>query len=105
MLLQLDSSEHIILLNLHHIVSDGWSIGVLIRELGAIYTAMSSNKPSPLPELPIQYADFAHWQREWLQGVGGTHESPLQAQLAYWKQQLGNIPPLKLPPHPPRPAP
>src|SRR4028119_2465851 len=104
MLLQLDSSEHIILLNLHHIVSDGWSIGVLIRELGAIYTAMSSNKPSPLPELPIQYADFAHWQREWLQGVGGTHESPLQAQLAYWKQQLDNIPLLNLPPGRPRPA-
>ena len=104
MLLQLDSSEHIILLNLHHIVSDGWSIGVLIRELGAIYTAMSSNKPSPLPELPIQYADFAHWQREWLQGVGGTHESPLQAQLAYWKQQLDNISLLNLPTDRPRPA-
>src|SRR4028118_1490901 len=97
MLLQLDSSEHVLLLNLHHIVSDGWSIGVLIRELGTLYTAYTNNQPSPLPELPIQYADFAHWQREWLQGVGATHESPLQVQLAYWKQQLDNIPRLNLP--------
>jgi len=97
MLLQLDSSEHVLLLNLHHIVSDGWSIGVLIRELGTLYTAFTNNQPSPLPELPIQYADFAHWQREWLQGVGATHESPLQVQLAYWKQQLDNIPRLNLP--------
>ncbi|MBD0346607.1 MAG: non-ribosomal peptide synthetase, partial [Coleofasciculus sp. Co-bin14] len=66
-LLQLDSSEHILLLNLHHIVCDGWSIGVLIRELGTLYTAFANNQPSPLPELPIQYADFTHWQREWLQ--------------------------------------
>ncbi|MEW5857820.1 MAG: condensation domain-containing protein, partial [Cyanobacteriota bacterium] len=86
MLLQLDSSEHVLLLNLHHIVCDGWSIGVLIRELGTLYTAFAHNQPSPLLELPIQYADFAHWQREWLQGEDEHEASPLQAQLAYWKQ-------------------
>ena len=104
MLLQLDSSEHILLLNLHHIICDGWSIGVLIRELGTLYTAFANNQRSPLPDLPIQYADFAHWQREWLQGVGATHESPLQVQLAYWKQQLDNLPVLNLPTDRPRPA-
>ena len=98
MLLQLDSSEHVLLLNLHHIVSDGWSIGVLIRELGTLYTAFANNQPSPLPELPIQYADFADWQREWLQG------EVLETQLAYWKQQLDNLPLLNLPTNRPRPA-
>ncbi|HEY9613103.1 non-ribosomal peptide synthetase, partial [Allocoleopsis sp.] len=104
MLLQLDSSAHILLLNLHHIICDGWSIGVLLRELGALYTAFANNQPSPLPELPIQYADFAHWQREWLQEVGATHESPLHMQLAYWKQQLDNLPVLNLSTAHPRPA-
>src|SRR4028118_1036117 len=98
MLLQLDSSEHVLLLNLHHIVSDGWSIGVLIRELGTLYTTFASNQPSPLPELPIQYADFADWQREWLQG------EVLETQLAYWKQQLDTLPLLNLPTDRPRPA-
>ncbi len=97
-LLQLDSSEHILLLNLHHIVCDGWSIGVLIRELGALYTAFTSNQPSPLPELPLQYADFADWQREWLQG------EVLETQRGYWKQQLDNLPLLNLPTDRPRPA-
>ncbi len=98
MLLQLDSSEHILLLNIHHIICDGWSIGVLIRELGSLYTAFSNNQPSPLPELPIQYADFADWQREWLQG------EVLETQLAYWKQQLDNLPLLNLPTNGTRPA-
>jgi amino acid adenylation domain-containing protein len=98
MLLQLDSSEHVLLLNLHHIVSDGWSIGVLIRELGTLYPAFANNTRSPLPELPIQYADFADWQQEWLQG------EVLETQLAYWKQQLDNIPSLNLPTDKPRPA-
>ncbi|MEW5858866.1 MAG: amino acid adenylation domain-containing protein, partial [Cyanobacteriota bacterium] len=97
MLLQLDSSEHVLLLNLHHIICDGWSIGVLIRELGTLY-ASANNTRSPLPELPIQYADFADWQREWLQG------EVLETQLAYWKQQLDNIPSLNLPTDKPRPA-
>jgi len=81
-LLHLGEAEHVLLLTMHHIVSDGWSIGVLIRELAALYEAFSSGKPSPLPQLPIQYADFAHWQRQWLQG------EVLAAQLSYWQQQL-----------------
>ena len=97
-LLQLDKSEYILLLNLHHIVADDWSIGVLIRELGVLYTAMSSNQPSPLPALPLQYADFAHWQREWLQGEA------LETQLAYWRQQLDDISVLNLPTDRPKPA-
>lgn len=91
MLLKLDETEHILLLNLHHIVSDDWSMGVLIRELKAIYTAFAVQQPSPLPELPLQYADFAHWQREWLQG------EVLETQLSYWRQQLDGIPVLNLP--------
>lgn len=96
-LLRLEEADHILLLNLHHIIADGWSMGVLIRELGAIYTAFSDRLPSPLPELPIQYADFAHWQREWLQG------EVLAAQLTYWKQQLEGISVLNLPTDKPRP--
>jgi non-ribosomal peptide synthetase component F len=97
-LLQLNETEHILLLTMHHIVSDGWSMGVFIRELAALYCAFSNEKPSPLPELPIQYADFAHWQRQWLQG------EVLEEQLSYWKQQLNNAPPvLELPTDRPRP--
>ncbi|QLE49536.1 amino acid adenylation domain-containing protein [Nostoc sp. C057] len=76
--------DHIVLFTIHHIVSDGWSMGIFIRELALLYEAFSCNKPSLLPELPIQYADFAVWQRQWLQG------EVLETQLAYWKQQLGN---------------
>ncbi|HEY9875967.1 MAG TPA: amino acid adenylation domain-containing protein [Candidatus Obscuribacterales bacterium] len=97
-LLRLDETEHILLVNLHHIVSDGWSIGVLTREIGALYTAFANEKPSSLPNLPIQYADFAYWQREWLQG------EILEAQLAYWRQQLDGIDLLNLPTDRPRPA-
>ncbi|MEG4634877.1 condensation domain-containing protein, partial [Microcoleus sp. AR_TQ3_B6] len=98
-LLQLREAEYILLLTMHHIVSDGWSMGVLIRELAALYEAFSTGSPSPLPELPIQYADFAHWQRQWLQG------EVLAAQLSYWQQQLTGAPALlKLPTDRPRPA-
>ena len=97
-LLQLDDAEYLLMLNMHHIVSDGWSIGVLIQELGALYTAFASEKPSPLPPLSIQYADFAKWQREWLQG------EVLETQLAYWRQQLNGISMLNLPADRPRPA-
>jgi len=97
-LLRLDETEHILLVNLHHIVSDGWSIGVLTREIGALYTAFANEKPSSLPNLPIQYADFAYWQREWLQG------EVLEAQLAYWRQQLDGVDLLNLPTDRPRPA-
>jgi amino acid adenylation domain-containing protein len=97
-LLRLDQAEYLLMLNLHHIVSDGWSIGVLIQELGTLYTAFTSEKLSPLPELIIQYADFAHWQREWLQG------EVLASQLAYWRQQLDGISQLNLPTDRQRPA-
>ncbi|MBD1900675.1 non-ribosomal peptide synthetase [Trichocoleus sp. DQ-A3] len=103
-LLRLDESEYVLLLVLHHIVSDGWSMGVLIRELAALYTTFASCKDdqfsvsTPLPELPIQYADFAHWQREWLQG------EVLETQLAYWRRQLEGISILNLPTDRPRPA-
>jgi amino acid adenylation domain-containing protein len=86
--LQLAEDEQVGLLTMHHIVSDGWSAGILIREMAALYQAYCSESPAPLPELPIQYADFAYWQREWLQGP------VLQRQLDYWKKQLDGIPPL-----------
>jgi amino acid adenylation domain-containing protein len=99
----LSDTEHILLMNMHHIICDDWSIGVLIRELGTLYAAFRNAKLDaeldaiycvstlPLPELPLQYADFAHWQREWLQG------EVLQNQLAYWRQQLNSISMLHLP--------
>jgi amino acid adenylation domain-containing protein len=87
-LLKLSTSEHIVLFTTHHIVSDGWSTGILIQELATLYQAFLADRPSPLPELSIQYADFAVWQREWLQG------KQLNTQLNYWKQQLDNNPPL-----------
>jgi amino acid adenylation domain-containing protein len=87
-LLHLHEQEHVLLIVMHHIVADGWSLGVLVRELTSVYAAFSQNRCSPLPELPIQYADFATWQRQYLQG------EVLATQLAYWKQQLKGIPPL-----------
>ncbi len=91
-LLRLNEDKHMLILSIHHIISDGWSIGILIRELAVLYEALSSGKPSPLPNLPIQYADFAYWQRQCLQGEA------LNAQLDYWKQQLsGSLPVLQLP--------
>ncbi|GAB1539220.1 hypothetical protein NUACC21_18860 [Scytonema sp. NUACC21] len=109
MVLELSETEHILLLNMHHIICDDWSIGVLIRELGTLYAAFANKDitdkiSTPLPELPLQYADFAHWQREWLQGVGVNGCSPLQTQLAYWRQQLKDVPMLHLPTDKPRPA-
>jgi amino acid adenylation domain-containing protein len=91
--------EHVGLLNMHHIVSDGWSTSILTRELGALYAAFRSGQPSPLPELALQYADFAAWQREWLRG------EVLESHLTYWRQQLADAPPLlRLPSDRPRPA-
>src|SRR5262249_30100091 len=86
--------EHIVLFTLHHIVSDGWSMGVLVREVVALYGALvagRAGRPQPLPELPVQYADYAVWQRGWLQG------EPLARQLAYWRQALGALPVLEPP--------
>ena len=98
-LLRLADEEFVVLLTMHHIISDGWSLGVLTKELGALYAALVTDEPSPLPALPIQYADFSQWQREWLQGIA------LESQLAYWKTQLGQNPPmLDLPTDRPRPA-
>jgi amino acid adenylation domain-containing protein len=96
-LLRLEDAEHLLLLTLHHIIADGWSIGVLLRELGTLYAAFAAGEPSPLPELPIQYADFAQWQRQWFQGAA------LQPQLDYWQQQLADLPALELPLDRPRP--
>ncbi len=99
-LLQLGGIEHVLLLTMHHIVSDGWSTGILMREFVAFYEAFAAGQFSPvLPELPIQYADFAHWQRQWLQG------EVLEAELNYWKRHLKNSPQLlKFPTDWPRPA-
>ncbi|HEU4507241.1 MAG TPA: amino acid adenylation domain-containing protein [Pyrinomonadaceae bacterium] len=97
-LLKLNDAEHVLLMTMHHIVSDGWSIGVLITEMKTLYAAFSAGRQSPLPELPVQYADFAQAQREWLSG------EVLDEQLAYWKQQLAGIPTvLELPTDHPRP--
>jgi amino acid adenylation domain-containing protein/non-ribosomal peptide synthase protein (TIGR01720 family) len=96
-LLQLSRNSHVLLLTMHHIISDGWSIGIFINELSQLYEAFSQGRPSPLPALSIQYVDFANWQRQWLNG------DMLTSQLAYWKQQLGgNRPRLPLPTDYPR---
>ena len=98
-LLQLGEEEHVFILNFHHIVCDGWSMGVFTAELRLLYEAFSKNESSPLPALPIQYADFAIWERERLQGEF------LQTRLGYWKKQLGGrLPVLELPTDKPRPA-
>ncbi|HEX7317733.1 MAG TPA: amino acid adenylation domain-containing protein [Pyrinomonadaceae bacterium] len=98
-LLRLGEREHILLLCIHHIISDGWSSRVLIGELVTLYDSFASGRPSPLPELSIQYADFARWQREWLQG------DVLQTQIEYWRGQLAGAPAvLELPTDRPRPA-
>jgi len=97
--LRLGDEEHVGLLTMHHIVSDGWSTGILVREVATLYVAFCAGGSSPLPVLPIQYADFAHWQRQWLQG------EVLETQIAYWKKQLANAPALiDLPTDHPRPA-
>ncbi|HEX2092214.1 MAG TPA: condensation domain-containing protein, partial [Longimicrobiaceae bacterium] len=97
-LLRLSGEEHLLLLSMHHIVSDGWSLGVLFRELAALYAAYRDGRESPLPELPVQYADHAAWQRRHLQGAA------LQRQLAYWRERLADAPALlELPTDHPRP--
>jgi amino acid adenylation domain-containing protein len=98
-LLKLTQQEHVLLLTMHHIVVDGWSLGVMNRELGALYTAYCQGQRSPLPDLPVQYADYAIWQRQWLQG------EVLQEHLQYWKERLRGAPPqLQLSTDRPRPA-
>jgi amino acid adenylation domain-containing protein len=99
LLLRWDEREHLAVLTVHHIVSDGWSMGVLVREVAALYPAFVAGGASPLPELPLQYADFSVWQREWL--AGGA----LDVQLAFWRERLAGAPAvLELPTDRPRPA-
>ena len=98
-LLRLTSREHVLLFTLHHIVTDGWSLEILSRELNELYSAFSEGRPATLSPLPIQYADYVLWQREWLKG------EVLQEQLAYWRQKLAGAPTvLSLPTDRPRPA-
>ncbi len=87
-MLKLSDDQHILLINLHHIVFDGWSVQVLQQEIASIYAAFSNGQPSPLPELPIQYTDFAHWQRQQLD------DAALQPHLRYWKSRLGGVLPI-----------
>src|SRR4051794_19575891 len=98
-LVRLAPAEHLLMLNVHHIVSDGWSMGLFLNELSVLYAAFRDGRPSPLPEPPIQCSDFVVWQREWLQGA------VLEEQLAYWRGQLAGSPPaLELPTDRLRPA-
>jgi thioesterase domain-containing protein len=97
-LLRVHEQEHWLLLTLHHIITDGWSSGVLVRELSVLYGARCRGEAHGLPALPVQYADYAVWQREWLQG------EVLEQQLGYWKPALSELPVLELPTDRPRPA-
>jgi hypothetical protein len=96
--LRLGPETHVLLLTLHHIVSDGWSVGVLVREFTALYAASTQRSPATLPPLPVQYADYAVWQRQWL------HGPVLDEQLQYWARQLADVPALALRSDRPRPA-
>jgi amino acid adenylation domain-containing protein len=99
MLVALAEDESALLVNAHHIVTDGWSVGVMVRELAALYAAFGAGLPSPLAPLPVQYGDFAVWQHRWLDGP------VLDAQLDYWRQRLAAPPPaLELPADRPHPA-
>ncbi|MCP4658974.1 MAG: non-ribosomal peptide synthetase, partial [bacterium] len=98
-LLRLGPRDHVVCLTMHHIISDGWSMGILVREMIELYLAFRAGKPSPLPELAVQYADFAVAQQQWLRG------ETLERLVAYWRERLGSPPPvLRLPADRPRPA-
>jgi len=97
-LICLGKTEHVLIMIMHHIIFDGWSNGLLMRELILLYENFAAGRPSPLPELPIQYRDFSVWQRNWLQG------DVLQKHLGYWSEQLAELPALELPTDHPRPA-
>jgi hypothetical protein len=98
-LLRLGEQEYILLLTIHHIIGDGWSRGVLLHELSVLYEAFCQGNPTSLPDLPVQYADYAHWQHQWLSSATG------KAQLAYWVEQLhAPLPILELPTDRPRSA-
>ena len=97
-LLQLAPGEHWLLFSMHHIVTDGWSSAVLAREISSLYAAFLAGTTPALPDLPVQYADFASWQRQWMQG------EVLERQLEYWRRALADAPGLALPTDRPRPA-
>jgi amino acid adenylation domain-containing protein/thioester reductase-like protein len=96
-LIQMGERDHFLVLNLHHILCDDWSLSVIFHELSLLYPAFAAGQPSPLPELPFQYADFAVWQRQWLQG------EVLEEQRRYWREKLTDVPVLQLPTDRPRP--
>ena len=98
MLLKVAEADHVLVVTMHHVVSDGWSVGILIREFMQLYTAYSSGRESGLEELPLQYADFAVWQRDCLKG------NVLEEQMKYWKGQLEGVSALEMPTDRPRPA-
>jgi len=97
-LLQLEEQDHVLLAVMHHIVSDGWSVGIMMREFAELYSSCLRGEESRLPRLEIQYADFAVWQRQWLQG------RILEEQLGYWRKQLAGVPMLEMPTDYPRPT-
>jgi len=97
-LLRLAQEEHILVLVIHHLVADGWSLDVLYRELGALYPAFAGGRKSPLPDLPAQYADYTRWQHRWAAG------ETFRGQLGYWRERLAALPTLELPTDRPRPA-
>ena len=98
-LVRVDDEDHALLFAMHHVISDGWSMGVLTREVSALYEAFARGEDSPLAELPVQYADYSAWQRDWLSG------DVLRAKLDWWRGQLGGAPPLlELPTDRPRPV-
>lgn len=98
LLLRLSAREHVAVLTIHHIACDAWSVEILVKEISALYDAFSQGQPSPLAELPVQYIDYARWQREWLRG------EVLDKELAYWRDQLKEAGTLELPTDRPRPA-
>ncbi len=98
LLLRLSADEHIVIVTMHHIISDGWSSAILVREIAALYEAFVSRRPAPLAELPLQYGDFASWEQERQQGA------ELKSQLDYWRRQLDQLPVLSLPLDRARPA-
>ncbi len=95
---RLGDREHVAIVNMHHIISDGWSIGVLVRDMAALYDAFAADRPSPLPPLDVQYADYAAWQRGWLKG------EVLDTEVEFWTGHLAGLPNLELPTDRPRPA-
>src|SRR5262249_8217400 len=97
MVIKIHEAEHVVAVTLHHIVADGWSIGVWFREIVTLYGAFQSGRPSPLGELPVQYADYAVWRRQWLRGEA------LERPLRYWRERRRGASALELPPDRPRP--